>query len=279
MEVNIYQGATLLKDKGYCLNNRAYIPSDALRSYSGILGQNTVFLNSPLAGKVICLALLDSGEGSTRSPRIQRFMDLCTASGAKIHFYDGGGFPAGDIILAIETGVNQTGLRYMGVKLRSRPLARRIAANIKQGLKLAYLPDPAPFDKPHYNFKLRIRSRLFTPAVAVQWPEDFELGPWLFASLMEHFSGGSMEVAALLPEIALPEPPSIPVPAAESPALTAAEPAVAAIPFPAPPLPLPSPIPPLPITGPRRVASMSPAAYPDFSPTFTVKKLKKKPFY
>jgi hypothetical protein len=289
LELHIFRGTSLLAEQGFYQDGRAYIPGDALDSFAGIWEKNTVFLNSPLAGKSICLALLSSHTGTdSLPPALERFLSLCAAAGAHLTYYDGGGFPAGDLVLAIEPGGSQTGVKYLGAACSSRPLARKIAANFKQGLKLAYLPDPVAFDKPHYNLKLKLWTRLFTPAVAVQWPEGLDLGPWLFISLMEHAGGGAMDGRAFSQaqeEIISPPqeaPAVIPAEAAAEAAGPAPEAPEAAPNLPrqqSPPAPLDDSSGPETIRmQPRRSASMSRAVYPDLFPSFERKKLKKEPF-
>jgi hypothetical protein len=212
LDIKIFQGTSLLNETGYFQNDRAYIPCEAVESYSGLWGKGTVFLNSPLAGKTICLAVLSSNAGPDHlPPALEGFLNLCTAAGANITYYDGSGFPTGDFILAIEPGGSQTGVKYLGTAYGSRPLARKIAANFKQGLRLAYLPDPIPFNKPYYNLKLKLRTRLFTPAVAVQWPRELDLGPWLFTSLMGYADGSTMDASDFSEsEAVYPDTPDIP---------------------------------------------------------------------
>lgn len=292
MEIRIFRGTSLLPEKGFYQDGRAYIPGDTLDSFSGIWENSTVFLNSPLAGKSICLALLSSNTAAdSLPPALERFLSLCAGAGAHLTYYDGSGFPAGDLVLAIEPGGSQTGVKYLGAACGSRPLARKIAANFKQGLKLAYLPDPVPFDKPHYNLKLKLSTRLFTPAVAVQWPEGLDLGPWLFVSLMEHAGGGAMDGTAFSQA---QEGKISPRPAAqaESPLEAPTQaPAETSVPAPEEPKAAPEaprqalPLPPADSSGPetirvqpRRSASMSRAAYPDLFPSFERKKVKKEPF-
>ena len=148
MNIRIFQGTSLLNETGYSQNGKAYIPCAAVDSYSGLWERRIVFLSSPLAGKNICLAVLCSDAGANIPPALEGFVSLCSAAGARITYHDGSGFPRGDFILAIEPGGNQLGVKYLGTAYGSRPLARKIAANFKQGLRLPYLPDPIPFDKP-----------------------------------------------------------------------------------------------------------------------------------
>ena len=292
MEIRICRGASLLAETGYLRNGKAYVPCEALDSYAGVWENHTVFLNSPLAGKSICLAVLSSNTAAdSLPPALERFLSLCSAAGAHLKYYDGGGFPTGDLVLAIEPGGSQTGVKYLGAACGSRPLARKIAANFKQGLKLAYLPDPVPFDKPHYNLKLKFWTRFFTPAVAVQWPGGLDLGPWLFVSLMEHAGGSAMDGTAFSQEQAqtissLPEAPAdIPGPVSkESEAAPEPQPQHEPEAAPAPPSQIP-PIVPKDISGPetirmqpRRSASMSRVMYPDLFANFDRKKPKKEPF-
>jgi len=280
LEIRIYRGASLLAEKGYLQNGKAYVPCEALDTFAGVWENNTVFLNSPLDGKIICLAVLSSNTAAdSLPPALKRFLSLCSAAGAHLKYYDGGGFPAGDLVLAIEPGGSQTGVKYLGAACSSRPLARKIAAKFKQGLKLAYLPDPVPFDKPHYNLKLKLWTRLFTPAVAVQWPEGQDLGPWLFVSLIEHACGDAMDGTAFSQEQAQISSPLLEVPAVTLGPATE-EPEAA----PDPPRQRP-PVPPKDSSGPetirmqpRRSASMSRVMYPDLFSDFNKKKLKKEPF-
>lgn len=192
MDIRILKGTSLLDCQGLHENNRVYLPAQALDSYVG-LWQELAFFNSPLAGKRLCITVLSpSTFADALPPALDHFLELCSAAGAQIIFHNGGKFPQSDLILAVEPGGTHTYVKYIGSTFRSRPLAEKVAANIKQGLKLAFLPDPVAFNKPQYNLKMGIRSRLFTPAVAVQWPANLEtLGTWLFTSLMEHFGKGA----------------------------------------------------------------------------------------
>lgn len=277
MAVSIYQRTALSPAKGFYRHDQACLPAEALDSFTGIWQQRAIFLNSPLADKVLCVAILNCSAGTTRfTPEIERFLQLCAAAGAFLVYYDGGGRPAGDVILALETGTVQVGVKYLGAAFRSRPLARNLAAKLKTGLELAYLPDPVAFDRPHYNLRLKLWSRLFTPALAISWPPGLDLAPWLFASLMEHAGGGSFDAAQLAlakppspttvaAEASEPPPPADPVPAAKT--------VVESTP-PAPPDPPPTPA----AEKKRRSASLSRVAYPEFSAAFEPKQIKKKPF-
>jgi hypothetical protein len=83
-------------------------------------------------------------------------------------------------------------VNYLSGAFSSRSLATTLTANLKRGLKLAYLPDPVKFNKPQYNLKISLLARFFTPGVAIQWPDSFDrIGPWLFSSIMEYFGSGS----------------------------------------------------------------------------------------
>ena len=304
MEIKIYRGGSLLADRGVILGGQGYVPLSALKNFSGLLAEDTAFLDSPLAGKTLGLALLSSAPGDARPPTVQRFFHLCQAAGARLVLYDGSLYPAGDAVLAIETGSGPAGVKYLGAGFRSRPLARLIAEKVKKGLDLAYLPDPTPFDKPHYNLKLRLWTQLFTPAAAVQWPHDLDLGPWLFASLMEHFGGGALDGASFshvepptpepappppVPELSRPEPaPPPPAPELSRPEPAPPPPAPElSRPEPAPPPPAPKPpLPPLrpapgpgttPQQKPRRSAAMSKAIYTELGAS-SEKKIMKKPF-
>lgn len=269
MNIRIFQGTSLLNETGYSQNGKAYIPCAAVDSYSGLWERRIVFLSSPLAGKNICLAVLCSDAGANIPPALEGFVSLCSAAGARITYHDGSGFPRGDFILAIEPGGNQLGVKYLGAAYGSRPLARKIAANFKQGLGLPYLPDPIPFDKPHYNLKLKLRTRLFTPAVAVQWPRELDLGPWLFSSLMEYCGGGVMDASEFV---------SVKGAVDQAPLPSAVEVS------PPPPTPPPQILPqesgdPETITKqPRQSASMSRAIYPQLFSEPKKRKYKKEPF-
>ncbi len=283
MGINIYRGTSLLAARGLYQDGRVYIPSEALASYCGLWERETVFLNSPLAGKRLCIAVLSSNAGADRfPPRLERFLGLCSAAGAHLTYYDGSGFPTGDVVLAIEPGGSQTQVKYLGTAFGSRPLARKIAANFKQGLKLAYLPDPVSFDKPHYNLKLKLWTQLFTPAVAAQWPEDLDLGPWLFIGLMEYAGGGIMDGAgfSLAPELAAPAPPETLADTAgpELQEHSAAPDLPRSL---APPLSLPRDTRDEPVTilrKPRLSASMSRTQYPDLFANQNRKIIQKEPF-
>lgn len=192
MDIKILKGTSLLDCRGLHEKNRVYLPAQALDSFVG-LWRELVFFNSPLAGKRLCITVLSpSTFADALPPALDHFLELCSAAGAQIIYHDGGKFPSSDLILAVEPGGTHTYVKYIGSAFRSRPLAEKVTANIKQGLKLAYLPDPVAFNKPQYNLKMSIFSRLLTPAVAVQWPANLEsLGAWLFTSLMEHFGKGA----------------------------------------------------------------------------------------
>jgi len=192
MDLNIFKCTSLLETKGFYQNGELFIPAEALESYVGLWGGSTVFLNSPLAGKRICVTVLSPSTYVDRLPPVlDRFMSLCTGAGADIIYHDGGVFPSGDLVMAIEPGATHMYVNYLGAPFRSRSLARKIAGNLKRGLKLAYLPDPVAFKNPLYNLKMGLAARLFTPGVVVQWPgNQDDLGIWLFISLMEYFGKG-----------------------------------------------------------------------------------------
>lgn len=226
MELKIYKGTALLDTKGLHKDGRVYIPDDALESYVGLWEGETVFLNSPLAGKKICFTVLSPDSyANALPPALEEFVALCSAAGAQLIYHDGGKFPSGDLLLALEPGGAHTSVQYLGLR---KSLARRIAANLKRGLKLAYLADPVLFKKPQFNIKMSLLSRLFTPAVAVQWPSNLDLGPWLFTSLMEYFGrsigmDGSLFAPKAITAVdtdaespapaVLPEPAAVPEPA------------------------------------------------------------------
>lgn len=209
MALKIYKGISLLPVEGLYFQGSVYLPAGALGSFVGLWNGNTVFLHSPLAGKRICTTVLSPDTyADSLPPALEHFLALCTAAGAEIIYHDGGIFPPSDLVLVVEPCETYTSVCYLGAAFRSKPLAQRIAASLKRGLKLAYLPDPVAFSKPRYNLKLSLGTRLFTPAVAVQWPHHLEdLGPWLFTSLMEYFAGAAgMEASPFaLPILAAPE--------------------------------------------------------------------------
>lgn len=288
MAVNIYQGTKLLADTGIFRQGRTYVPSDSLANFSGSWDKETVFFNSPLAGKVLSIAILNSqGSKDELPPEIESFLNLCRGAGAVLRRYDGSGYPRGNIIIALELGQEQPAVKYLGFPPACRFLARKIAASLKTGLKLPYLADPVSFDKPRYNLKLKFFSRLFTPAVAVEWPEGVDIGPWLFASLMEYTGGGLFDAAPLLakrqvalaglaPEQAQPPAPhpELELPAAPSPA----PPTMEATPPPPPALKAEQLKPSEEKKLQRRSAAMSPPAYPDLFFTGEKKMLVKEPF-
>lgn len=191
MDVKIMKGTNILDCHGLYENGKVFLPAEALDSFVG-LWQGTAFYKSPLAGKRLCITVLSPDTfADALPPALEYFLDLCSAAGAQLIYHDGGRFPESDLIIAVEPGGTHTYVKYIGAAFRSRPLAARIAANIKRGLKLAYLPDPIAFNKPQFNLKMSLFARLFTPAVALQWPGNLDtLGAWLFTSLMEYFGTG-----------------------------------------------------------------------------------------
>lgn len=287
MTVNIYQGTTLLEDTGLLSQGRAYVPSDSLMNFSGSWEQETVFFNSPLKEKVLSIAILNyQGTKDELPPEIENFFSLCKGAGSIIRRYDGSGYPKGNVIIALELGQSQPGVKYLGFPLTSKLLAQKIVTSFKVGLRLPYLPDPVSFDKPDYNLKLKALNRLFTPAVAIEWPIDMDIGPWLFASLMEYTGGGIFNVAPLLKIkrvalVASLAEPTIP-PDLEPEPLTK----------PIPILPTQESAPPLPQSAikmnppnpneekkpQRRSAAMSPATYPNLYFSGEKKVLSKEPF-
>ena len=299
MTVRIYQGTTLLADQGFLHQGRAYVPGDALTSYTGRWRENTVFINSPLAGKTICVAVLNhSGGNADIPPEIEDFLSLCKSAGASLRFYDGGGYPGGNIFIAIELGLSQPSVKYLGAPFSSKALARKIASCLKGGLNLPYLADPVAFKKPRYNLRFKLWNRLFTPALAIEWPAHLDLGPWLFAGLMEHNGGGLLDPSPLIRERRLQtatageEQRTLP-----SPELPLAQPEPVAAPPPEPVRPQPPPqaaseppptasqqeqppaaIKPEPDKPRRRSATMSPASYPDLYSQSGKKTLSKEPF-
>lgn len=192
MTIKIVKGTTLLETEALYYQGKVYLPADALNNTVGLWKGDTVLLDSPLAGKKICVTVLSSDTYSDKLPSaLEQFLALCTTAGANIIYHDGGKFPAADLILAIEPGSRSLQVNYLGAAFRCKPLASKIVGTLKRGLKLAYLADPAAFNKPQYNLKLSLWAKLFTPAIALQWPLANEhIGQWLFASLMEYYGGG-----------------------------------------------------------------------------------------
>lgn len=193
MELRLYRGTNLLETDGIYQGGNLYIPGAALESFVGVWQDKIIFIDSPLAGKRICVTVL--GPGTFKQglpPTVEQFLSLCSAAGAQIIYYDGGKIPAGDLIIALEIGGVAPNVSYLGAAFRSKPLAKKIVASLKRGLKLTYLPDPMTYPKSQYNIKLSLGARLFTPAVTVQLPAGMdEVGPLLFTSLMEYAGKGS----------------------------------------------------------------------------------------
>lgn len=215
MELRLYKGAKLLEISGLYRDGNLFIPGAALDTYVGAWEGQVLFVDSPLAGKRICLTVLGPGNRLTLPATVEKFISLCSAAGAQIIYYDGGAFPAGDLILALEIGGDTPIVSYLGAAFRSKPLARKIVANLKGGFKLTYLPDPLAFAKSNNNLKLGLYARLFTPAVAVQLPADLDVGPWLFVSLMEYMGNSSGMDARIFLEEPVPQP-ALAAPALES---------------------------------------------------------------
>ena len=191
MELRIVKGASTLDDSGLYMNGRIYVPGDALSTFVGMWQEKIIFFNSPLAGKRLCITVLSTDSLARGLPQdLEHFIGLCAAAGAQIIFHTGGKLPASHIIVAVEPGSPRLAVSYLGAALRSKPLARKLVNKVRHGLQLAYLPEPAPFRKPQYNLRLGWTARLFTPAVAIQWPADLALGAWLFAGLMEFLAAG-----------------------------------------------------------------------------------------
>lgn len=206
MELRLYKGAKLLDINGLYRDGNLFVPGAALDTYMGLWKGEVLFIDSPLAGKRICLTVLGPGNRLTLPATVEKFISLCSAAGAQIIYYDGGAFPTGDLILALEIGGDTPVVSYLGAAFRSKPLARKIVANLKDGFKLTYLPDPLAFAKSQYNLKLNLYARLFTPAVAVQLPAGLDVGPWLFVSLMEYMGKTSGMDARIFLEVAEPVP-------------------------------------------------------------------------
>ena len=293
MELRIVKGASTLDDSGLYMNGRIYVPGDALSTFVGMWQEKIIFFNSPLAGKRLCITVLSTDSLARGLPQdLEHFIGLCAAAGAQIIFHTGGKLPASHIIVAVEPGSPRLAVSYLGAALRSKPLARKLVNKVRHGLQLAYLPEPAPFRKPQYNLRLGWTARLFTPAVAIQWPADLALGAWLFAGLMEFlaaggdldgnlFAAGAEKVVAPLAEPApAPEAEYLPEPQPETPA-------------PDPPAPEPElqqPLPPLPkiaapVLRPPRTApagghsaAMSRAQYPELFTGRIKYTIAKKPF-
>lgn len=222
MELNLFKGTSLLETNALHIKDNVYIPGIALNTHVGVWEDKVSFVDSPLAGKQICLTVLGPGTFSQGlPPAVELFISLCSAAGAQIIYYDGGKIPAGDLILALETGGSTPDVSFLGAAFRSKPLARKITANLKRGLGFTYLPDPTPFQKPRYNLKLRLGARLFTPAVAIQLPSGMEeIGAWLFTSLMEFLGKDSgMDAAIFLEEAPFSPPEPEPVPSQPATAL------------------------------------------------------------
>lgn len=192
MDLRIIKGTSMLDTKALMAGDQVYLPAEALEGSIGFWKGETVFYNSPLAGKRICVAFLSPDTSDRLPPALEDFLALCAAAQAQIIYHDGGVFPQGDLILAIEPGGRHVLVNSLGSGFNNKPLANRITSTLKRGLKLAYLPDPVTFHKPQYNLKLKLWAKLFTPAIAIQWPDNHDrIGPWLFTSLMEFFGSGA----------------------------------------------------------------------------------------
>lgn len=296
MKLRLYRGTKLLDENGIYQGGNLYIPEAALESHVGMWRSEAVFLDSPLAGKRICVTVL--GPGTFKQglpPTVELFLSLCSAAGAQIIYYDGGKIPAGDLIIALEIGGVAPNVSYLGAAFRSKPLAKKIVASLKRGLKLTYLPDPIAFSKSQYNIKLGLVHSWLTPAVAVQLPAGLEeVGPWLFTSLME-YAGNSPEMDAqdfLIPALPItdqplapsaPEPdpqPEQPSPDPEMITQPKAEPQKKPRALPSvQPKPMPTPGTPG-MTVSSSSASMSKAQYPEFFAQLAQKRrpVKKEPF-
>lgn len=213
MEMKIVRGSALLEARALNQGGEVYLPLAALADTAGTWG-DLVFYRSPLAGKRIVVAFLSSSTSCHDLPRpIESFLQLCAAAGAKVMVHNGGRFPAGDLVVAIEPGGRQIYVNYLGAKWRSRPLANRVCAALKQGMHLAYLPDPVPFHKPQYNLRFGLVARWLVPAIAIQWPDDNrQLTGWLFSALMGYFGAGEPDGNLFVEARPLPqtEPPPAP---------------------------------------------------------------------
>ncbi|MTI96377.1 MAG: hypothetical protein FH749_13030 [Firmicutes bacterium] len=228
MELKIVKGNRKLTQKALYHQGEVYLPVQTIETWTG-LWNDVIFYDSPLHNKRICLTIISPDLYNERLPAgVEKFAELCSAAGAIMIYHNGGPFPPCDLAVVIELGGRYVNVNYLGFRFRSMPLARRIGNNLKQGLKLAYLPDPLAFRKPQYNLKFGLFASLKTPGIVVQWPTAFDqLATWLFASIMEHFGDGESLDGEILDsqaesETSEPAPAPQPVTPEPSPKIEAA---------------------------------------------------------
>lgn len=230
MAIKIIRGESLLTAQALQHEGKIYLPLEALAGNAGTWG-NLVLYNTPLAGKRIIITILSSATRCHELPLpLKDFIDLCKAAGARVVIHHGGKIPCCDLVIAIEPGGRQIFANYLGMAWRSRPLAQKVCTVLKQGLQLAYLPDPVPFRKPQYNLRLTFWTRWRVPAIVLQWPDDVtDLGGWLFSALIGYFGSeepdGNLFIARQTPLSPAPAAQTAPPVAAPAPVEVPAAPA------------------------------------------------------
>ena len=74
MELRLYKGAKLLEISGLYRDGNLFIPGAALDTHVGTWKGEVLFVDSPLAGKRICLTVLGPGNRLTLPATVEKFI-------------------------------------------------------------------------------------------------------------------------------------------------------------------------------------------------------------